>query len=1023
MSQTRLYVVFFLMIGLSTAASAAVIHVPGDHATIQTGIDAAAAGDTVLVAEGTWSGPGNTDLRFHGKAITVISASGPAGCTIDSLQQGRGVIFDGGEGPGAVLEGFTITGGLDNTGQGGGILVYDASPTLINNVISGNESSAAGGGLTCYGASPTLEGCTVNANIAGWSGGGVACLAGSSPSLSGCTITGNQAGEDGGGFYCDEASAPLFDETVISGNSAGYRGGGICSVESSPEIVGCTIEDNMIDMSAGEGFGGGVHFQWGTPRMTACRVARNTIVVSGNYDDGYGGGLSIAGGVSEVVDNDFLENSVIGSGYGYGGGIHCDLATVTIGGNSLVKNELVTARHRYGGGLYLHQCMGEISGNTIAGNRLRMESSSYDGWGGGIYCTYDETVIRDNLIHRNVIDGQDGSGGGIYTYYGGNTIVDNQVLENTINGYYGYGAGICISRSYAWVDRNHVSGNRLNLSSSGRGGGIYIYGYPLSVSWNSVVDNRITSSSTCFGGGLYVSKCSPVMIGNVVAGNETSCSTGYGGGMFIEDTSNGRAARLEGAVIENNLMSGGNSSGGGIFCEDSTVYLVQTRVAGNACSHDGGGVHFEDDGYLGPPELKNSQILGNVAGRNGGGVYAEQTSLLMRNTLVIGNSAAEEGGGIAAEDVEILGSTITGNEAPTGPALYSAVGEVVMRDSIAWFNSGGGLYVQGGLPEITYSNLEGGFVGDGNIDLDPLFVVGPGGDHYLSHLAAGQNADSPCLDAGSAPVEDLGQAVKTTRTDESPDTGVVDMGYHSYGTGQFTFTDVSVWPDHGTLPFESHLQTTMRNEADAPRTFAGRIDVALGNGSRIDGWRRGYSNLLAGDAYYFSMRQPFGAYSSLVGENRFRMVVVDVTPAPWNQPPYPPSGQLDSDLVAVHAAAGTFHTDLVCTPVSGTIPFSSQCCIETHNTTLFNRRMAYQVRAYWGGGGSSYYHQSGTFDVGAHQQETFCWTDVYDTTQFAGENEYHLYTRDVTPAPFNQPPYPPSGHTETIYVTVTGSFP
>ena len=61
---------------------------------------------------------------------------------------------------------------------------------------------------------------------------------------------------------------------------------------------------------------------------------------------------------------------------------------------------------------------------------------------------------------------------------------------------------------------------------------------------------------------------------------------------------------------------------------------------------------------------------------------------------------------------------------------------------------------------------------------DPLFASGPLGDHYLSQTAAGQNEDSPCVDAGSDTAEALGMDRYTTRTDGVPDTGQVDIGYH-----------------------------------------------------------------------------------------------------------------------------------------------------------------------------------------------------------------------------------------------------
>ena len=92
----------------------------GDYATIQAAIDAAAAGDEVVLEEGTYTGWGNRDIDYKGKAITVRSvepndANIVEATVIDCQGTGsdphRGFVFDSGEGADSVLSGVTIING------------------------------------------------------------------------------------------------------------------------------------------------------------------------------------------------------------------------------------------------------------------------------------------------------------------------------------------------------------------------------------------------------------------------------------------------------------------------------------------------------------------------------------------------------------------------------------------------------------------------------------------------------------------------------------------------------------------------------------------------------------------------------------------------------------------------------------------------------------------------------------------------------------------------------------------------
>lgn len=257
---------------------------------IQEGIDAAANGDTVLVADGTYTGAGNTNLDFGGKAITVRSASGAESCIIDCQGGGYGLYFQSGESAAAVLDGFTIT------DAGRGIHCVNGSPTIKNCTIS---NSAWGGGMENGAGSPTLINCTFSGNTSGDDGGGGMASYGGHAELIQCFFDQNSvtwSEGNGGGMYVRGGSATLTDCVFTQNSTQGYfgDGGGLCVHDASATVINCIFYSNAVSCVPGcWGDGGIISNLSGNVVMSNCTFCDN-------YAPGCGGVSSW--GSSSITD-------------------------------------------------------------------------------------------------------------------------------------------------------------------------------------------------------------------------------------------------------------------------------------------------------------------------------------------------------------------------------------------------------------------------------------------------------------------------------------------------------------------------------------------------------------------------------------------------------------------------------------------------------------------------------------------------------------------------------------------------
>ena len=426
---------------ISTAVFSFTFYVnPGDK--IQEAIDIAIDGDVIIVGDGTYTGDGNRDIDFHGKAITLRSENGPEVTIIDCQgteeDRHRGLYFDSGEGPDSVVDGFTVTNGFRS--YGGGIYCTSSSPTISNCAISDNLVLGDGGGIYCYDANPIIAHCTIRANWTNWgSGGGIYCEL-SSPTITDCRIGDNiTEWGAGGGIYC-EFGSPIIAHCTIDGNLApDWSGGGICCrFDSSPTITDCTISGN----SAGKG--GGIYCSDGRPTIANC-------ILNDNLADG--GGIYLRESDATIKECMITNNSA----WLNGGGIYCYNGSPTIPNCTIRGN---SAEYNSGGiGCYLYSSM-TITNCTISDN----SAATY---GGGIYSDHFSSVTIANCTISN---NSAKKGGGIScTMYSSPTITDCTISGNTAP----YGGSIyCNYYCDPAISSCTISGN-----SADYGGGIYCWWY------------------------------------------------------------------------------------------------------------------------------------------------------------------------------------------------------------------------------------------------------------------------------------------------------------------------------------------------------------------------------------------------------------------------------------------------------------------------------------------------------------------------------------------------------------------
>jgi predicted outer membrane repeat protein len=226
--------------GISGTASAATIRFPDDAATIQAAIHLAQAGDTVVVACGSWS-ERNIVLA---SGIRLLGETGDPTCVaVDGSGLGRILVVNGTDAS-TEVRGITFRNGF-TTSHGAGIYGSNTDLVVADCRFEGNVSGNWGGGIAFQGrSSPVIERCVFSGNSALY-GGALYCEVGA-PRVSRCRFEANNATHSGGGMQAwYPGSVPAVEGCVFAGNRAvQFTGGGFGVQYGDASLVGCTFWDN-----------------------------------------------------------------------------------------------------------------------------------------------------------------------------------------------------------------------------------------------------------------------------------------------------------------------------------------------------------------------------------------------------------------------------------------------------------------------------------------------------------------------------------------------------------------------------------------------------------------------------------------------------------------------------------------------------------------------------------------------------------------------------------------------------------
>lgn len=494
---------FAILISISGVSAASTVYVnatgsdsnlgtiDSPYLTIGKGVSSVDENGTVNLADGNYSGTGNTwitvskNMNITGQSQrgTVINGTGsnwifyiPAGinvtiqnltitnasaayvsavknegictvknCTFTGNNAGNGGAIDN-RGT-CTVSGCTFNGNTA-TNDGGAIWNYDGSITVENCIFTSNNADRYGGAIHSEIGACNVNNCIFNGNTAHYYGA-ISNWQGSNFTVTNCNFTDNRATSSRGGAICNYVSTgSIISGCTFTGNTAVERGGAIYNGYGTCTVTNCTFTGNTaID-------GGAIYNDYGTCTVESCNFTNNNA-------NSAGGAIYNGYGTCTLSSSTFTNNRAL-----HGAAINNYYGTLTVSSSTFTGNTATI----YGGAIN-NQGTLNVTGSTFSGN-----TAVYGGSVSTRDCILSNCTFTGNnatyggAIHNYGISNVSGStfAGNRAIYFGG-AIYDSGTLTVTFNRFYGntalVGSAICYTGSGTLNATNNWWGSNANPST------------------------------------------------------------------------------------------------------------------------------------------------------------------------------------------------------------------------------------------------------------------------------------------------------------------------------------------------------------------------------------------------------------------------------------------------------------------------------------------------------------------------------------------------------------------------------